>query len=343
MRASPGTDVRLSPSVNTPPRLDPEIVRAALRRHWGLGGFSLEYAKVGFGSHHWIARDADGGRHFVTVDDLTKPRFGSESGSMFASLERAFRAARALRDGGLEFVVAPLPSASGAVLHHASDEFSIAVFPFLDGDAGRYGEYESESRRQAVIDRVRRLHGSTELVEDVAGREDFVLPGRAALDQALCDLDVPWTGGPYAERARHLFRRRGGDVREALSLYDGLVADARSSAEPWVITHGEPHRGNVVWTADGPQLIDWDTALIAPPARDFWMLEPFRAGEDRALTLYRLWWELAEIGIYVAEFREPHAETEDMAQSWRNLEAYIELQTFHALRSGWPSPAPGDS
>jgi len=29
---------------------------------------SLEYQAVGFGSHHWLATDAGGGRVFATVD-----------------------------------------------------------------------------------------------------------------------------------------------------------------------------------------------------------------------------------------------------------------------------------
>ena len=66
-------------------------------------------------------------------------------------------------------------------------------------------------------------------------------------------------------------------------------------------------------------LIDWDTTLIAPPERDLWSL----VGEDPAVSdaytaltgtavdpgaieLYRLGWDLAEIAIYVTQFRRPH-------------------------------------
>ena len=42
------------------------------------------------------------------------------------------------------------------------------------------------------------------------------------------------------------------------------------------MTHGEPHRGNIVVTDAGVVLVDWDTCLLAPPERDVWLV----AGEE---------------------------------------------------------------
>ncbi len=39
--------------------------------------------------------------------------------------------------------------------------------------------------------------------------------------------------------------------------------------------------------------------------------------------LYRERWDLAEICIYIAEFRRPHEETEDTRASWENLREYL--------------------
>ena len=111
-----------------------------------------------------------------------------------------------------------------------------------------------------------------------------------------------------------------------------------------VLTHGEPHVENVMLTANGFVLIDWDTTMIAPPERDLWMLEPgdgsLAAAYERArgvavlssmLDLYRLQWDLAEIAIYTAEFRHPHAESGDTREAWKNLS----LSLDPARR--WPS------
>jgi hypothetical protein len=97
-----------------------------------------------------------------------------------------------------------------------------------------------------------------------------------------------------------------------------------------VITHGEPHAANIIWTADGPRLIDWDTVLIAPASRDLWMLEPpGRPGlpaTDSAMLFYRLRWDLANIALFATGFRVPHENSADAAESWRNLQQDARLK-----------------
>ncbi len=318
--------------MNTPPQLDPELLRAALRRGWGLTVRSLEYAPLGFGSHHWIASGGSGRRWFITVDDLTLKRGPADRDAAFAALDRAFRSALALDAGGLEFVVAPVPDEAGAVVERLSEQFSVAVHPFVDGRVDPGGEFASDAERGTVTERVRELHRATALVQHIAGREDFTLPWRAPLEESLRRLGEPWVEGPYAQRTRRLLRDRAARVWEALAAYDRLVSEVRSQDPSFVITHGEPHASNVIWTDVGPRFIDWDSALLAPPARDLWMLVPHQPAERPALVLYRLWWELAEIGGYVTAFRAPHVASADMAQAWDNLRGFARLETLEAIR-----------
>lgn len=303
-----------------------DVVRAG----WGFEAVSVEYAALGFGSHHWVAFDSGGSKRFVTVDDLSTGRGGSSNEAVFARLSAAFETARALREIGLEFVVAPLPDVDGCVLRRLADSYSVAVFPFLEGDTLRYGDYESDGQRREVLDLVGRLHQATPSVVDIAAREDFALSCRSELDVALRELGRPWTGGPFAERARQLLVRIEADLMSALEVFDGLVDEVRNDATPWVVTHGEPHAANVIWTSDGPRLVDWDTARIAPAGRDLWMLEPSGKAaareQDTAIVMYRLGWDLAEIAIYVSGFRLPHETTADTLESWKNLEHYAQLK-----------------
>ena len=113
-----------------------------------------------------------------------------------------------------------------------------------------------------------------------------------------------------------------------------------------MITHGEPHASNVMLTPSGPRLVDWDTALFAPPERDLWMLADeddsvlpaYMAAtgveiDDHALDLYRLWYDLAEIGGYLTLFRSRHGETADTEESWVNLVEFLQPS------QRWPSVA----
>ena len=111
-----------------------------------------------------------------------------------------------------------------------------------------------------------------------------------------------------------------------------------------VLTHGEPHCANTITTPEGPVLVDWDTALLAPPERDLWALidedssiadaYTHRSGiavEPDAEQLYRLWWDLCEISLYVAEFRRPHRDTEDVRVAWRGLAKHLDPNRWTAI------------
>jgi hypothetical protein len=310
--------------MNTAPDLDERVIATALASGWALDAESLEYAAVGFGSHHWIAVGRDGRRCFVTVDELDRPSGAPDVA--FSRLTAAFETARRLRDGGLEFVVAPTPNADGDVLCRLSDRFAMSVYPYLEGTAGRFGEYGSPADARAVCALLERLHAATATVTDVARREDFTLPCRPQLEAALASLDAPWSDGRYAESTRQLLTEIEDELRAALAIHDGLVASVRSEPERWVVTHGEPHAGNMIWTDDGPVLVDWDTALIAPGGRDWWHLLPTgdAGDEDVEVALYRLRWDLTDIALYVTQFREPHVTTADTSAAWSHLQRYAE-------------------
>jgi spectinomycin phosphotransferase len=325
-----------------PKDLDRAELEALLERHWGLRGVTLTYLQVGFGSHHWLADDVRSSRKFVTVDDLEAGfQAGADTNSAFAALDRAFRSAAALRDSAkLEFVVAPLPDHEGHVIRRLSDRYAVTVSPLIEGSSSTYGSYESLDDRRRMGGVLGRLHAATKHVPPgLPRREDFALPSRAELVQALGDLDRPWSSGPFAEPARRLLQATAHDLEQRLQEYDEVVARVRESSDPWVLTHGEPHRANVIRDPrGGVHLVDWDTTLIAPRERDLRMvLDGDLTGWDeyvavagaaslnqQAIELYRLWWDLADVGIYIALFRRAHERAEDTNASWENLAAYLE-------------------
>jgi Phosphotransferase enzyme family len=321
--------------------LDRAALADALTRHWSIGAAGLDYLPIGFGSHHWEAVGADGSRWFVSADDLRAGRHaGRAPDDVFAALDRAFRTAVALReDAGLEFVLAPIPSDGGAVLRRIDPRYAIRVEPFVEGAAGEFGKFERPEERRRMGTLLGRLHAASGNVSlGLPGREDFALPGREALEAALAQLDTPWDHGPFAEPTRELLRAHAGPIRDRLRAHDRLAGRVRDEPGPWVVTHGEPHSANVMRDAgDGLRLVDWDTTLVGPRERDLWMtldaeltgwdeyreaMGSVRLDED-ALGLYRKRWALAEICVYVAEFRRPHEESEDTRASWAELGEYL--------------------
>lgn len=301
-------------------------VTDALSDGWDLGVVALDYRAVGFGSHHWSVTDGAGRQWFATVDDV-------DTSGAFDRLRAALLTAYAARDGGAAFVVAPVPSRAGDVVRRMGERYAIALYPHVDGEL-REGDYEPGADRTAVLELLIALHGADPAA---AGVDDFRLANRDALDAAFGELDRVWDGGPYSEPARALLSAHARGVDRLLAHYDRVGAEARDRRDRMVLTRGEPHKSNVIFTERGPVLIDWDTALIAPPERDLWMLESGdgsvcdhyvavarRRVEPAMLDFYRLQWDLAEIAEYIAEFRSPHGDHANSRAAWTNLAGYLD-------------------
>ena len=329
--------------------MDERDLARALTRGWGLAGWTLEYAPVGAGSYHWTAAGPDPGeRRFVTVDDLDdKGWLGHTRPAVLAGLRAAMDAAVTLRrQAGLGFALAPVPAFTGETVRPVGDRHAVAVFPFLGGSPGEWGETLPAPERAELIAMLARLHRADPAAVRLP-RVELALPGRADLETALAELGRPWTGGPYSEQARSLLAGAAGPVRRHLDTLDRSVA--RMAAAPVVITHGEPHPGNVIrLPADsgsagdaGPEagrlaLVDWDTVGLAPPERDLWSVATASGDEVRryteltgrpvdpaALEFYRLRWALDDLSCFLRDLRAPHRRTPGTEDAWQNLQAIL--------------------
>jgi hypothetical protein len=328
----------------TPPDgLDDRDVLSALASHWDLTATAMAYQPVGWGSHHWLVSDARDVQWFVTADDLDAKRFSPDEpfDTVFGRLRAALWVATGLREHGRGFVVAPIPALNGEALVRAGERFSLAVYPFVRGRSFVWEEFSLTGHRQAVLDMIVGVHTAPEPVTRRAHRDDFAIQRRADLESGLDTLgagpaDRERPGGPYTRQAAQLVAQNAAPVRDLLARYDTLLERVRSGPLRAVLTHGEPHPGNTMLTDDGWRLIDWDTALIAPPERDLWSLDPGDGSVLAAyaqatgvtplaglLELYRVRWDLADVAIDVSRFRRRHAGTIEDDECWKNLRSIV--------------------
>jgi spectinomycin phosphotransferase len=244
-------------------------------------------------------------------------------------LRRALRTAAALRgQAGLEFVLAPVPDLDGEPLRRVDDRYTVSVFPFLAGRSFPFGRYPDEVLRGQVLDMIAALHRSTPAVQGLAPVHEPSFTNRDGLDAFLLDPGGPWHGGPFSAGAQSQVAAREGDIARLIAAFDQLVdATAPARADP-VITHGEPHPGNVMRVDGRLVLIDWDTVALAAPERDIALIAGGPADVDRyheaagraidpaVITLYRLRWYLDDLSSAVSMFRGPHHDTPD-TRRWR--------------------------
>jgi spectinomycin phosphotransferase len=299
---------------------------------WGFEVEEAEYAAVGAGSYHWEVSDRDGERRFLTVDDLDqKSWLGDTRESAYEGLRRAFETALGLRNAGLAFVVAPIPTIRGDTLRRIGPRHTLALFPFLDGQPGQYGHYDA-AMRGALLSVLGELHLATPAVSAVARSIGLELPGRRHLDAALEELHQTWSGGPFSEPARRMVATHASDVAALISLADRLAAEVEQRGSAWVVTHGEPHSANVMLAGASHLLVDWDTVGLAPRERDLWMLiedgtEDLGIYTDAtghqldqdAVDFFRLTWDLKDLAEYLNILRAPHRESEDTARAYEGV------------------------
>ena len=311
---------------------DADLVNA-LTEGWALEVVSAEYAPLGFGSYHWFVADAAGDRHFVTVDDLDHALWlGRDREEAFANLRRAFASATALAERGLAFVLAPVRTRRGETVVRVSARHTVALFPFVEAEVRDFGRYDSDEEAVAVAGLVAELHAATPVVRGIARVDTLALDAREHLEAALRENHVPWAGGPFSERAREVVTRHEKDLRAALRAFDRLSAAVARDASDRVITHGEPHAANVLHVEGALLLIDWDTAALAPPERDLWMVtdsgdaaaaayaEATGHAPDRtAIDFFRLRWDLTDTGLWIRLFRAPHADDAYTREAFDNL------------------------
>ena len=159
------------------------------------------------------------------------------------------------------------PRLVAADIDHRSHR-CIIVLEAIDGEAGDSMRGAAGGRIEEIIDRMA-----------IAWRIE-------ATDPDLRDLDLPdWGRGTNAprphRRRRDRFRRRGRLMRERFPecrpIHDPLLAEIVESFEeiarppvnrPARLIHGDLHLDNVVFSPEGPRVLDWQTTSIGDPVDD---------------------------------------------------------------------------
>lgn len=159
-------------------------------------------------------------------------------------------------------VVAPMLVAGDSLLH--TEHFRLAFFVNRGGrapDLENFDQLEQMGRFMGRIHRVGQAKSFTHratLDIDTFGQQprDFIIKNQFVPD----DL-----AQAYASLTEQL-------LVEVKQCYQ------RAGQVPLIRCHGDCHPSNVLWTDDGPHIVDFDDARMAPAVQDLWM---FLAG-DRA-------------------------------------------------------------
>jgi aminoglycoside phosphotransferase (APT) family kinase protein len=144
--------------------------------------------------------------------------------------------------------------------------YAIVLYPYLE----RITPAPAEA--QQMFGMIIAVHAATDQVRDLATVDDLTIRDRSSLEAALNrSTTVPDTG-PFAAGFAALVQEHRRAILAALDRHDLDADTLHTPRADWVVTHGKPKPNNTMITIAGPALVDWDTAKLAPPARDLWML-----------------------------------------------------------------------
>lgn len=301
-------------------------------RAFGIDPVSVRYLPVGFGDHHWSVHEPDGRGWFASVADLWhKPHCGADPVSTLAGLRAAMSTARELRTAGLEFVCAPQPAPQGTAVLPLGERYALSVFPETRGETGDFDTPLTGSDLDRVLDLLARLHAMP--APDSTPRSALEPDGLDRLESA--ELAEPWRAGPLSDDAQQLLGQHADALASAVRELRERARRLRSRRSPLVVTHGEPHRGNLIRAATGFVLVDWDTTAVAAPERDLAVLgaDPDRFDAYTAVTghtpdrdaiaLHRLRWSLVDVLEFADLFRVGHEDTEDTRSALDGLRSTL--------------------
>ncbi len=163
----------------------------------------------------------------------------------------------ALELAAAEIPVVPPQVRNGQTLF-TYESFRFAIF---ERRGGRWPELGSRTEREWMGRFLGRMHM-------VGRRQRFRHRGRISIETLGVDsrnylLDHEWIP-PHLEAAYDSL------TSDLLEHIENAFDDARGMAE--IRLHGDCHRGNVLWTDDGPHFVDLDDCITGPAIQDLWML-----------------------------------------------------------------------
>jgi hypothetical protein len=313
-----------------PSDFDENRVLEALKTEWTLDVEVMTYLAVGAGSHHWSVTTRFGHSYFVSVDEL------EAGGEGRAAHSRALEVCKRLSEHGLEFVIAPVASNSGEIAHAFVGGHVMAVYPHVNGTSGAFADPMDASTMECVVETLVRLHEATDSVRDLAPVDETSIPSRRELQRALVNLHSSGTS-PYPHAVTALLQSRASLIERSWNDFDIFASSLRRQSNRFVITHGEPHLGNVLRQGSDVRLVDWETARLSLPERDLWLVArrnpnavdfyQRRSGRDLdeyALRMFELRWWLTDIALFLEDSISTTLSVEDRNASIHYLLAALE-------------------
>ena len=291
-----------------PADLADDTLRTCLVTNYRLAVTELTFLPLGHDAWAWVyrARTADGGDFFVKVrKQVTNPT--------------SLLVPRFLQDHGVAQVVAPLPTAAGALWAPAGT-YAAILYPFVEGQTGMMAGMSDQQWIEygALLRQIHDTPPSPDLAA-VMRRDDFTPEGAAQIRRLDAEIGTRDFADPMTRTMAAFWLAHRDLIRTVLSRAEHLGHRLVQTEPPLLLCHADIHTNNVLLDADQRLwVVDWDETLLAPRERDLMFAlggisihhvrlrdeALFRQGygavtvDPLALAYYRYAWATSDIGAY---------------------------------------------
>jgi spectinomycin phosphotransferase len=241
------------------PNISEERLRGCLHHQYDLSPDALEFLPRGHdfsaGVYRIVSRQKTDYLLKVTSRPLYEPRY----------LIPGF-----LKDQGITSVVAPIPTTEGSLWTQVQ-EWTIAVFPFIEGSTGLPEMTQEHWKETGAI--FKQIHqavlppiGFESLRKENFNPKEYV--------QWVRDFETEYANSTGKDATEHAFlsywKEHQSIIHTVLNSLEKLAKILQSQSLPQVICHADLHANNLICNNAGNVfVIDWDEVMLAPKERDF--------------------------------------------------------------------------
>jgi spectinomycin phosphotransferase len=311
------------------PPLPDSALMASLAAGWGVAAAAVEFLPVGDDSNAWSYRvvAADGSRRHLKVR-----RGPVDPATVLVPI--------ALRDHGLEQVVAAVPASDGNPWRPLGGDFTLLVYPWVTGAPAL--EQGLTNRQWVALGRfVADLHRTmlpAALAATVA-RESFVPWGAGPVRALDARVGQGRSSDPPARELATLWRAHRDTILHGADRAERLGRAMAATLPERVLCHADVHLANLLVDGDGHlAVVDGDGLTLAPRERDLcsfvtggvtdaqraWFFDGYGQAtpDPAALAYYRWEWvvqELADYGGRIVDDRLGEATRRHALEEFRRL------------------------
>jgi aminoglycoside phosphotransferase (APT) family kinase protein len=245
------------------------FIRALLREQWHLEVTGIHFIPVGDSAYSYRIEVSPDSRYYLKIVDQRSPTGQRTAAHMEFSLPLQQLVAQ-LHLAGVQ-APRPLPTSTGA-LSAIHEPFLCALYTFIPGETLANAYPLSPALVQRIAQALATLHAVQipAFLRQRSPQDNLTAPFDADL---LADLTALYTisvhDAPILQRLREVVWPQREQIRAFLVHSQEYARKAQQTPVSSVLCHGDAWGGNMIVSPSGQlTLLDWESAVIAPPERD---------------------------------------------------------------------------